>query len=77
MITKEYAKKFADEWIAAWNSHDLARILSHYANDFEMSTPFIPKLMGIPGGSLKGKEAVGAYWGKALEKMPELRFELI
>jgi hypothetical protein len=77
MISKEYATRFADEWIGAWNSHDLARILSHYADNFEMSTPFIAKLMGITSGTLKGKEAVGAYWKRGLEKIPDLHFELI
>src|ERR1700723_3107179 len=38
MMTSELALRFA-EWIAAWNAHDLPRILSHYADDFEMSSP--------------------------------------
>jgi hypothetical protein len=25
------AKRFADEWYADWNAHDLERILGHYA----------------------------------------------
>jgi ketosteroid isomerase-like protein len=77
MITREFASRFADEWIAAWNAHDLARILSHYTEDFEMSSPFIAKVMGGSNGTLKGREAVGAYWKKVFEKMPELHFELI
>jgi ketosteroid isomerase-like protein len=39
MMTAEFAAQFAEEWIAAWNSHDLDRILSHYADDFEMASP--------------------------------------
>lgn len=27
---------FAHEWIAAWNAHDLERILAHYADDVEL-----------------------------------------
>jgi ketosteroid isomerase-like protein len=30
-MTSGEAQAFADEWIAAWNSHDLDRVLSHYA----------------------------------------------
>lgn len=52
-------------------------MLSHYADDFEMSSPVIIKVAGEPSGSLKGKEAVGAYWAKALQLVPNLRFELI
>ena len=76
-MTREFAIRFADKWIAAWNAQDLARNLSHYADDFEMSSPFIAKLMGVPSGTLKGKEAVGVYWKKAREKRPNLHFELI
>jgi hypothetical protein len=41
MMTSEFARQFAHEWIAAWNAHDLAQVLSHYTDDFEMSSPFI------------------------------------
>ena len=75
MITREFADHFAAEWIAAWNSHDLDRILSHYAEDFEMSSPYIAQIAGEPSGVLKGKAAIGAYWRAALQRMPDLRFE--
>ncbi len=77
MITQEFAQNFANEWITAWNCHDLSSILSHYTNDFEMSSPFIAKTMNEATGTLKGKEAIGAYWQRALEAMPDLHFELI
>jgi ketosteroid isomerase-like protein len=32
-VTREFADPFAEEWIAAWNAHDLPRILSHYEDD--------------------------------------------
>ena len=77
MLTKEFATHFAAEWIAAWNAHDLPRILSHYTDDFEMSSPYIVQLLGEPGGKLKGKAAVGEYWRRALERTPTLHFELV
>jgi len=75
MISREFGDEFAKEWIAAWNSHDLERILSHYAEDFTMSSPYIAEIAGVASGSLTGKAAVRAYWSTALEKMPTLRFE--
>ena len=72
-----YAEKFATEWIEAWNSHDLERVLAHYADDFEMNSPYIVQIAGEQSGRLKGKEAVGAYWTKALAMIPDLHFELI
>ena len=74
-ITREFALHFAGEWIAAWNAHDLERILSHYTDDFEMSSPLIVQIMGEPSGTLKGKSAIRAYWAKALVRLPELHFD--
>jgi ketosteroid isomerase-like protein len=77
LIDRKFALKFAAEWIAAWNTHDLDRVLSHYTEDFEFSSPKIPKVVGEPSGKLKGKPAIRAYWEKALQRLPGLRFELI
>ena len=76
-MERGFAQRFAADWIAAWNSHDLERILTHYEDDFEMSSPIIPALAGEPSGKLRGKAAVGAYWAKALQRAPRLRFELV
>jgi ketosteroid isomerase-like protein len=77
MLTKEFAAGFAVEWIAAWNSHDLPSVLSHYSDDFEMSSPLIAQIAGQPSGKLQGKKAVAEYWSKALQLIPNLHFELI
>lgn len=76
MLTHAFAEHFAAEWVAAWNAHDLPRILSHYAEDFEMASPYIAQIAGEPSGRLRGKAAVGAYWQAALARMPDLHFEL-
>jgi hypothetical protein len=76
-MDKAFAEQFAADWIDSWNSHDLERVLSHYADDFEMSSPVIKQLVGEPSGMLRGKAAVRAYWRKALEFIPDLHFELI
>ena len=77
MIDKEFAELFANEWIGSWNSHDLDRVLDHYSDDFEMSSPYISQIVGERSGTLRGKKAVGAYWAKALRAIPDLRFELV
>lgn len=77
MITRELAAHFARDWIESWNSHDLERILAHYSDDFVMSSPRIAIVAGEPSGILEGKAAIGAYWKRALELAPTLRFELI
>ncbi len=72
-----FAQHFATEWVAAWNAHDLEKVLSHYADGFEMSSPYIVALAGEPSGTLIGKPAVEAYWRKALSAFPDLHFDLI
>ncbi|MCB1214526.1 MAG: nuclear transport factor 2 family protein [Deltaproteobacteria bacterium] len=71
------AKKFAKDWIEAWNSHDLEKILSHYSDDFEITTPMIKLTLGLDTGTLRGKENIRQYWAQALKKIPDLYFELI
>lgn len=77
MITIEFANHFAEKWILAWNSQDLDLILSHYSDDFEMSSPRIAVIVGEPSGMLKGKQAIRACWEKALALAPNLHFELM
>ena len=76
-MNNAFAEHFANDWIASWNSHDLQRILSHYADDFEMTSPVIIQLANEANGMLRGKAAVGGYWAKALQLIPDLHFELI
>ncbi len=77
MIERKFAEAFASEWIAAWNSHDLDRILLHYTDDFQFSSPFIPAMTGELSGILNGHEAIRAYWSKALARRPDLHFKLV
>ena len=77
MVTREFALGFANDWIAAWNARDLDRILSHYTDDFEMSSPVIVQLMGEPSGTLRGKDTVRDYWSRALAGLPDLHFDLV
>jgi len=65
------------EWIAAWNSHDLERVLSLYAEDSEMTSDKIPVFGFDPSGTLRGKDKIRAYWGTALKQLPNLHFDLI
>lgn len=75
-IDDAFARRFARDWIAAWNSRDLERVLAYYADDVEMVSPLIVAVTGDAGGGLRGKIAVGAYWAKALERLPVLYMEL-
>jgi hypothetical protein len=77
MISYEEALDFAREWIAAWNTHDLAKIMPYYAEDFALTTPYIVEVMKEPSGAIKGKRAAGCYWTGALRRNPDLHLELV
>ena len=68
------AETFGAEWVAGWNSHDLDRILAHYADTIVFRTPMAQRLVGT--GVITGKPALRAYWAKALEIAPHLHFDL-
>ena len=77
MLTKQFAADFAKDWVESWNSRDLDRIMKHYSEDFEMTSPFIELMALSSDGTLKGKSNVREYWGKALSKYTDLHFELL
>lgn len=79
MLTEGEAADFVAEWMAAWNSHDVERILEHYADDVEYWSPFVAALAEPSGpggdGRLVGKESVRAYFAAALAKYTDLHFD--
>jgi hypothetical protein len=76
MITIEIANKFAADWIAAWNSHDIDRIIDHYAHDVDFVSPMIVRILAKPDGKIGGTTELKKYFTKGLEAYPDLKFEL-
>jgi hypothetical protein len=74
MLSEERAQAFAHEWVEAWNSHDLDRIMSHWRDDCEFTSVIAAQLMGHP--VIVGKDALRAYWARGLEVFPDLHFEM-
>lgn len=77
VIDAAWAHELANEWIAAWNSHDLERIFSHYVDTFEMRSPLIAERGFSATGTLRGKDAIRPYWSAGLAVTPPIRFELL
>ena len=76
MLTGEWVRGFAQEWVRSWNAHDLEAILEHYADGVVLTSPVAARLLGDPSGNVRGKAALRAYFSKGLEAYPDLRFEL-
>ncbi|HKQ06398.1 MAG TPA: nuclear transport factor 2 family protein [Blastocatellia bacterium] len=68
--------EFAEEWIAAWNSHDLDRILSHYAADVVFTSPRAAARLPHTRGTVRGIEQLREYWAPLAEVRPHLKFTL-
>jgi len=77
MTTQLTAPEIAQDWLDSWNRHDLDPIMSHYAEDVELTSPFVAQITGDPTGTVKGKAALQAYFAKGLATYPDLRFELL
>jgi len=77
MNTDAEARDFAREWIAAWNSHNLDSILSHYDDEVILTSPVAARILGEAMGTVQGKSALRQYFSRGLEAYPNLRFDLL
>ena len=68
---------FALEWLAAWNAHDIERVLQLYEPEFEFSSPVLAKRKPESLGFLRGTAAARAYWSAAFAPGVNLHFEHI
>lgn len=68
-----FARQFAQEWIDAWNRHDLERILEHYDDEVVLLSPVALSVLG--NELVKGKAALREYFRRGLEAFPNLRFD--
>ena len=64
-------------WVEAWNARDLERVLALYAEDAVMTSDRIPAMGFDASGTVRGKDSLRAYWGKALGLIPNLHFTVI
>ena len=76
-IQFEFAKKFAEEWVTDWNSHELEKILTHYSEDFIIESPLAEKRIPGSNGKVAGKANIKAYWKMGLGANSKLEFEII
>lgn len=75
-MTRDEAWELANDWVDAWNAHDLERILTHYEDDIELTSPVAARLLEAPEGKVVGKANLGVYFQRGLEAYPDLHFGL-
>ena len=68
---------FVQAWLDAWNAHAIDPVISHYAEDTVVRSPFLLAAMPGSGGVVTGRERLRDIYSRAFEKYPDLHFELI
>jgi hypothetical protein len=74
LMTSDEAETFAVEWAGAWNARELERVLTHFHDDVEFTSPTAVGVVGVP--TVRGKGALRDYWTQALASRPSLVFTL-
>ncbi len=75
-MDRETAERIAQQWLDAWNSHDVDAVVAHFADDVVVTSPVAAALGVAPEGKVRGREAVRDYYKQGLAANPALHFEL-
>ncbi len=70
------AVAFAQQWVDAWNAHDVESVLQHFDDDVVFTSPVAAKLLPETAGIIRGKAALRDYWTQALRHIANLRFAI-
>jgi hypothetical protein len=73
-VTSIEARVFADRWARHWNGRDVEAVLAHFAEHAVFASPVALRVTGE--ATIHGKEALRAYWRRALANHPSLRFTI-
>jgi ketosteroid isomerase-like protein len=72
----EQNKQIAQQWFAAFNTHDLEKLLSLYHEQAEHYSPKLKIRQPETNGLIKGKAALRSWWKDAFDRLPTLRYEV-
>jgi predicted ester cyclase len=75
-MTREEAWGLANDWVTAWNAHDLELIMAHYEDAVELTSPVAAQLLGRPDGKVIGKANLRTYFQRGLQAYPDLCFQI-
>jgi hypothetical protein len=75
-MTYDDALAHAKDWIEAWNSHDLERILSHYSKEVVFEVETARARWNKADGKLYGIAELRRHFALGLELAPQLKFQL-
>lgn len=65
-----------EKWISSWNARDLPAVLTHFAEDVAFTSPLAARIDPASLGIVRGKQALSQYWSTALDRNPDLNFQV-
>jgi steroid delta-isomerase len=71
-MDRDEALDYARRWADAWTGRNLDAVLGRFADDVVFSSPKAVQTVGQP--TVRGKDALRAYWEAALGKIGSIRF---
>jgi ketosteroid isomerase-like protein len=74
-MDRDDALDYARRWADAWSRRDLDAVLGHFAADVVFASPKALQVVGAP--VVRGKDALRAYWEKALGDIKSIRFTVV
>jgi limonene-1,2-epoxide hydrolase len=66
--------QIANDWMAAFNSHDLEALLSLYDDNAQHFSPKLLVSQPETKGLIQGKEAMRTWWQDAFDRIPSLKY---
>ncbi|UKJ08807.1 nuclear transport factor 2 family protein [Solitalea lacus] len=76
MMKHEQNEAIAIEWFAAFNEHDLEKLLSLYDENAAHFSPKLKIRQPETNGLVKGKAALRAWWQDAFDRLPTLHYQV-
>ena len=73
-MTREDVETFAAAWADAWNARAVEKVLKHFHENVVFTSPTALAVVG--SATIRGKQALRAYWTAALARINSLRFSV-
>ena len=75
-MISEQNKNIAHQWFAAFNAHDLEKLLLLYDDNAEHYSPKLKVRQPATQGLIKGKAALRDWWQDAFDRLPTLKYDV-
>ena len=75
-MSAQQNKEIATKWFAAFNEHNLEKLLSLYDENAEHFSPKLKVRQPETNGLIKGKAALRAWWQDSFGRLPTLKYEV-